>query len=164
MGLSNLGIFHTLIGVIAIVAAVVSYIKFCKINLAAPAGKIYFYTTIITSLTALGISKHGGFNAGHVLSLFVVIIVLVAYYLYAKRKGNNRSRYWENFCLTFSFFISWLPTVNETFTRVPAGHPLAKDISDPLIGKTILVLFLLFVSGSVLQYIKQRRINVIANR
>lgn len=33
MGLSNLGIFHTIIGIIAIVAAVVSYIKSGKINL-----------------------------------------------------------------------------------------------------------------------------------
>jgi uncharacterized membrane protein len=164
MRLSNIGIFHTIIGVVAIVAAVVSYIKFGKINLAAGSGKIYFYTTIVTSLTALGISKRGGFNAGHVLSLFVVIIVLVAYYLYARKKGNNRNRYIENFLLTLSFFISWLPTVNETFTRVPVGHPWAKDISDPLIARTILFLFVLFVAGSVLQFVKQRKIMVLSDR
>lgn len=159
MGLSNLGIFHTIIGIIAIVAAIVSYIKFGKIDLAARAGKLYFYATLITALTALGISKHGGFNPGHVISIFVAILVLVAYYLYAKKKGNNRSRYVENFCLTFSFFISWLPTVNETFTRVPVGHPLAKDITDPLIGKTLLFLFVLFVAGSILQFLRQKKMN-----
>ena len=41
MGLSNLGIFHTLIGIIAIVAAIISYRRFGKINLAHSTGKIY---------------------------------------------------------------------------------------------------------------------------
>ena len=159
MALSNLGIFHTVIGVIAIVAAIISYIKFGKINLAVLPGKLYFYGTIITSLTALGISKHGGFNPGNFFSILFLVLVLVAYFLYARKKGNNRSRYFENFCLSFSFFLSWLPTVNETFTRVPVGHPLAKDISDPVIAKTLLVLLILFIAGSVFQFFKQRKLN-----
>ncbi|MFP7654369.1 hypothetical protein [Chryseobacterium proteolyticum] len=52
-----------------------------------------------------------------------------------------------------------MPTVNETFTRIPLGHPLAKDISDPIIGKTLGALFILFLAGSVYQYIKQKRAN-----
>ena len=164
MGLSNLGVFHTIIGIIAIVAAVVSYIKFSKINLAELSGKIYFYGTIITSLTSLGISKHGGFNPGHVFSILIVILVFVAYFLYSRKKGNNRSRYFENFCLSFSFFLSWLPTVNETFTRIPIGHPLAKDISDPLIGKTLLVLLVLFIVGSIFQFLKQKKIRITADQ
>jgi hypothetical protein len=159
MALSNLGIFHTIIGVIAIVAAIISYIKFGKINLAVLPGKLYFYGTIITSLTALGISKHGGFNLGHVFSILILVLVLAAHFLYARKKGNNRSRYFENFCLSFSFFLSWLPTVNETFTRVPVGHPLAKDITDPVIAKTLLVLLILFIAGSVFQFLKQRKMN-----
>ncbi|MBC6110316.1 hypothetical protein ACFOG5_05945 [Pedobacter fastidiosus] len=160
MGLSNLGIFHTAIGVIAIVSAIASYIKYGKINLAALSGKTYFYCTMITSLTALGISKHGGFNAGHVFSLLIVVLVSVAYFLYQKKQGNNRNRYFENFCLSFSFFLSWIPTVNETFTRIPIGHPLAKAPSDPIIGGTLLFLLIIFVAGSIYQYRKQRKINL----
>jgi len=163
MGLSNLGIFHTAIGVIAIVVAVISLIKYGKINLAQHSGKIYFYTTIITSLTSLGISKHGGFNAGHVFSIFIVILVVVAIYLYSSKKGNNSARFFENFCLSFSFFLSWVPTVNETFTRIPVGHPLAKDITDPVIGNTLFALLILFIAGSVYQFIKQRKINKAGN-
>ncbi len=159
MGLSGLGIFHTIIGIIAIVAAVVSYIKYGKINLAKLPGKIYFYGTLITSLTALGISKHGGFNAGHAFSVLIVFLISAAYLLYSKKKGNNRSRYFENFFLSFSFFLSWLPTVNETFTRIPIGHPLAKAPTDPIIGKTLLALLILFIAGSVFQFLKQKKIN-----
>jgi len=159
MGLSNLGIFHTVIGVIAIVAAIISYVRFGKIDLAHSTGKIYFYLTVVTSLTALGISKHGGFNPGHVFALFIVVLVAAAYFLYVRRKGNNRARFVENFCLSFSFFLSWVPTINETLTRVPLGHPLAKAPTDPLIGKTLLAFLVLFIIGSVYQYRQQKKVN-----
>jgi len=159
MGLSSLGIFHTIIGVAAIVAAIISYIKYAKINLAVTSGKIYAYSTIITSLTALGISKHGGFNAGHVFSIFILILIGAAYFLFSRKPGNNRNRYVENFLLSFSFFLSWVPTINETFTRVPLGHPLAKGPTDSIIGQTLLVLLVLFIAGSVLQFFKQKKTN-----
>lgn len=159
MGLSNLGIFHTAVGIIAIIAALISFVRFGKINLIHLTGKIYFYGTVITALTALGISRHGGFNPGHVFSILIFILVLIAFLLSAKKKGNNRARYFENFFLSLSFFLSLLPTVNETFTRIPVGHPLAKDITDPVIAKTLLVLLILFVVGSIYQFIKQQKVN-----
>lgn len=159
MGLTNLGIFHTIIGIIAIGAALVSFVKRGKIDLSTLAGKIYFYSTIITSLTALGISKLGGFNPGHAFALFIVILVVAAFYLQARKKDNVKARLVENFCLSFSFFLSLIPTVSETFRRVPIGHPLAKDPADPSITNTLLVLLILFVAGSVYQYRQQKKIN-----
>lgn len=164
MELSNLGIFHTIIGLTAIAGAIASFIRFGKIDLGKRSGQIYFYGTLITSLTALGISRHGGFNPGHALSLFVISVVSTSAYLFYKRKGNNSTRYYENFLLSFSLLLSLLPTVNETLTRIPVGHPLAKDITDPVIAKTLLVFFLLFLAGSVYQFTWQRKINRSANR
>lgn len=159
MGLSNLGIFHTIIGIVAIVAAIVSYVRFGRINLASTSGKIYLYGTIVTSLTSLGLLKHG-FNPGHGAALFILVLVLVAYYLHAKRPGNNSMRYFENFFLSFSFFLSWVPTVNETFNRVPIGHPFAtQGPGDPLVVKTLLLLLVLFIAGSAYQFRQQRKIN-----
>ena len=156
MGLSGLGIFHTIIGIVAIAAAIISFVRFGKIDLTHLSGKIYFYTTAVTALTALGISKHGGFNAGHIFSVFILILVVVAFWLSVKRSTNNKARYIENFLLSFSFFLSLIPTVNETFTRIPLGHPLAKNPTDPIIAQTLLVLLIAFVAGAIYQYIKQR--------
>ena len=156
MGLSGLGIFHTIIGIVAIVAAIISFVRFGKIDLTHLSGKIYLYTTTVTALTALGISKHGGFNAGHIFSVFIFILVVVAFWLSVKRIVNNKARYIENFLLSFSFFLSLIPTVNETFTRVPLGHPLAKKPTDPIIAQTLLVLLIAFIGGAIYQYIKQR--------
>lgn len=162
MGLSNLGIFHTAIGIVAIIAALVAFVRYGKIDVGQFSGKIYFYCTLVTSLTALGISKHGGFNAGHVFSLLIIILIVAAYFLHSRKQGNVKARYFENFFLSFSFFLSMLPTVNETFTRIPIGHPLAKDISDPVIGRTLLTILVLFVIGSVYQFRKQRGVNKVA--
>ncbi|HTI94609.1 MAG TPA: hypothetical protein VL727_28650 [Puia sp.] len=159
MGLSHLGIFHTIIGVAAIIVAVMSLIKNGKIDLSRLTGKIYFYCTLITSLTALGLSSVKGVNPGHILALLIVLLISAAYFLYAKKQGNNGYRFIENFFLTFSFFLSLIPTVNETFNRVPVGHPWASGPKDPLIGKTLLLFFILFIIGSVLQFRKQKRIN-----
>ncbi len=159
MGLSKLGIFHTAIGVIAIIAAVIAFIRSRKIDLNKLPGKIYFYFTLIASLTALGLSSIKGINPGHILALLIVVLVSVAYFLYVKRPGNNRARYIETFFLSFSFFLSMIPTVNETFTRVPVGHPLAHDPQDPLIAGTLLLFFIFFIVGSVLQFRQQRKIN-----
>lgn len=159
MGLSNLGIFHTVIGIAAIIAALVSFIRYGKIYLSALSGKIYFYGTLITSLTALAISKHGGFNPGHVFSLLIVVLILVAFFLYSKKQLSTKARYFENFLLTFSFMLSMVPTVNETLTRVPLGHPLAKGPTDPIIGKILLIFFIVFLAGSIYQFFTQRKYN-----
>jgi len=159
MGLSSLGIFHTIIGVVAIVTAGIDIIRNGKIDLNQLAGKIYFYCTLVTSLTALGLSSVKGVNPGHILALLIVVLISVAYILHAKKKGKNRFRYIENFFLSFSFFLSLIPTVNETFNRIPIKHPLAKGPTDPLIGRTLLFIFILFILGSVLQFRKQKRSN-----
>ncbi|RZJ52683.1 MAG: hypothetical protein EOO44_10990, partial [Flavobacterium sp.] len=147
------------IGIVAIVAALAGFTKYGKINLGALSGKIYFYTTLITSFTSLGISKHGGFNPGHAFSIFIVLLVLEAYFLYSRKINSARARYFENFCLSFSFFLSLVPTVNETFTRVPIGHPLAKNITDPVIGNTLLILLVFFIGGCIYQFRMQKKIN-----
>lgn len=159
MGLSNLGIFHTAIGIIAIIAALIAFVRYGKIDLRQITGKVYFYCTLVTSLTALGISRKGGFNPGHAFSILIIILIIAAYFLVFQKKENNKARYFENFFLSFSFLLSMLPTVNETFTRIPVGHPLAKDITDPVIGRTLFAIFILFIAGSIYQFRKQRKIN-----
>lgn len=158
MGLSGLGIFHTIIGIIAIIASLISFIRFGKIDLTHVLGKTYFFTTVVTALTALGLSKHGGFNPGHIFSIFIFLLVMLAFWLSAKKKGLNKFRYLENLLLSLSFFLSLIPTVNETFTRVPIRHPLAAGPTDPLIAKTLGILFICFIAGSVYQYIRERRL------
>jgi len=107
----------------------------------------------------LGLSKRGGFNPGHILSLLVFVLVVAAYFLHTKRPQSKRARYFENLWLTFSFFLSLIPTANETLTRVPIHAPLAKGPTDPIVLNTLLALFIAFIVGSVLQFVRQQKIN-----
>ena len=158
MGLSNIGIFHTVIGIVAVFAAIFSLFRYARINLDVLSGKIYFYCTIVASLSALALRKHG-FNPGHILSLLVFVLVVSAWYLNSKRPQSKRARYFENLWLSFSFFLSLIPTANETLTRVPIHQPIAKGPTDPIVINTLLALLIAFVIGSVLQFIRQRGIN-----
>lgn len=158
MGLSNLGIFHTIIGILAIVAAMITFAKHGKIDLNRLTGKIYFYCTLLTSLTSLGLLKHG-FNPGHIFAIFIMLLILVAFYLSKEKSTSRSARYFENFLLSFSFFLSLVPTVNETLTRIPINHPLAKAPTDSIIAKTLLFFLILFIAGSIYQFRKQRIIN-----
>src|SRR5690606_15126156 len=97
MELSHLGVFHTIVGVGAIIAAGVSYVKKGKIDLAELSGKIYFYGTMVTSLTALGLSTVKGINPGHILAWLIVVLISVSYFLHVKKSVNKRARFFENF-------------------------------------------------------------------
>lgn len=161
MGLSNLGILHTIIGLIALIGATVSIIKKGKIDLGRLSGKIYFSFTLITSFTSLGLSSIKGVNPGHILAVLIVVLISTAYFLHSKKPGNNRLRYVENSLLSFSLFLSLIPTVNETLTRLPVDNPLASSPTDPLIAKILLLFFITFIVGSVFQIKVQRKINKI---
>lgn len=147
-----------MIGVVAVIAGLVSFVRFGKIELSRLAGKIYFYFTLVSAATAMGLLKHG-FNPGHILSLIIIFLVGIAYFLHGKKAHGKTARHWENFCFSFSFFLSMLPTVNETLTRIPVGHPIASSPKDPIVGSTLLAVLVLFVCGSVYQFIRQRKIN-----
>ena len=162
MGLSILGIFHTVIGVGALIGATVSLVKTGKIDLSRPSGLTYFYLTIVTCISAVFVSKQPGLDPGKILSILVAMLVLMAFYLSKKKPGKNRARIIENLLLTFTLFLSMIPTTNETLSRLPVSHPLAHGPQDPLIKNTILVFFVLFILGSVLQFRKQKRINKVA--
>jgi hypothetical protein len=160
MGLTSLGILHTVIGVLAIGAAIVSYARYGKINLDKKSGLVYFYATLITSLTALGVSKLGGFNPGHFVALLIVFLVTGAFVLHKRIPGRKRARYFENFAMALSLFLSLIPTIVETLTRIPVGQPLAKSINDPIIQKSLGIVAILFVLGSISQIAIQWRVNL----
>ena len=66
LGLTQLGVFHTAISLIAVVAGFIALFRYKEISPRSPAGKIYVAGTVISCLTGFGIFQHGGFgNPGH---------------------------------------------------------------------------------------------------
>jgi uncharacterized membrane protein len=158
LGLTNLGIVHTAISLVAVGAAIVAFIRDKEINSRNGLGKLYIWTTVLTCLTGFPIMQHGGFGKAHVLGV-VTLLVLVVAALAGKGKFGRASRYVEVVSYSATFFFHMIPTLVETTTRLPVGAPLVKDRDGPELQTATGVLFLLFLIGAGLQIWRLRARN-----
>src|SRR5258706_6544194 len=78
LGLTPVGICHTLTGLIAVVAGFVALVRDQKITPKNLVGKIYVITTVVTVLTGFGIFQHGGFGKPHLLGVITLMVLGVA--------------------------------------------------------------------------------------
>jgi hypothetical protein len=145
------GAFHTVIGVIAVVAGLTALIRYAEISPRSLAGKIYIAATILTCLTGFGIFHHGGFGKPHVLGIITLVVLGAAYTAGSTNLFGRASQYVETVSYSMTFFFHMIPTVNETATRFPLGAPLAADAEAPGLQAAGGVLFLVFLVGAFLQ-------------
>lgn len=152
LGLTNLGVFHTLVSLIALAAGFTSFAKIKCIRTQTPLGMTYLVTTAITAVTGLGIFEHGGFGKPHVLSILTLIALAVAYAAGKLNAFGARSSFVEVAAYTLTMLFHFVPGVTETGTRFPRGAPL---FANPDVGQLKVidgVLFLLFLVVVTIQY------------
>lgn len=149
-GLTQLGIVHTLISLIAVVAGIACFLKAGRIVPASTAGKIYIATTILTCVTGFGIFAHGGFGKPHVLGIITLLVLAVAW-LGDRGKFGRASIYVATLSYSATFLFHMIPAITETSTRLPLGAPLLASAEAPELKTATGVLLLLFVIGAALQ-------------
>jgi uncharacterized membrane protein len=151
-GLTTLGVFHTLISLLAVVLGAYALIRDGKISWDNTLGKAYIITTILVSLTGFGIFQHGGFGKPHALGVLTLIVFAIAFASGTKiRLFGKNSPYIEMVCYSMTFFFHIVPAVTETATRLPYGAPFAASPEDPTIQMIIGGCFILFVIGVTFQ-------------
>ncbi len=148
IGLTPLGIIHTALGLIAVVAGIISFFCYKEISPDNKLGKTYIIMTILTCLTGFGIFQRGGFNIAHVLGIVTLVVLTIAGFSHL---FGRAAKYVATVSYSATFFFHMIPGVTETFTRVPAGAPLFANPDDPNLQKTISILFLIFLVGAFLQ-------------
>lgn len=149
--ISSFGLLHTIVGIIPIIAGLYAFARYYKIDISKRSGKLYLVGTVFSVLTSLGVSSTGGLNEGHI---FGVIVLFVAFggALAPKIAFLGRLRpYLSNLGLSFSFFLSLVPTTNETLSRIPISHPLAEGPQSPAVLNTLAFFFILFIVGFIFQ-------------
>jgi len=149
-GLTSLGVFHTLVSLVAIVTGAIALIRDKKITWDNGIGKIYIISTIIVCLTGFGIFQHGGFGKPHVLGIITLLTLAVAFMARNKSLGT-KSVYIETISFSATFFFHIVPGITETATRLPLDAPLASSPEDPNIQMAIGICFVLFLIGAFLQ-------------
>lgn len=150
--LSILGIIHTAISIIALLVAFYALYREGKLNPANGRGKLYIWLTVITCVTGFPIMKTGHLTPGHYLAIIIVVLLPIG--VYAKRFFGKLGVYIQVIVMSTTLFLSCVPAIVETLTRLPIRGPLAGGPNDPVIQKGMGALVLLYVVGVVYQIIK----------
>lgn len=151
LGLTTLGLFHTAISLVALVAGAVALARDTEIVRASALGQLYIWTTVVTSVTGFGIFQHGGFGKPHALGVMTLIVLLLAAIAGRTQLFGRASRYIETIGYTLTFLFHMIPALTETFTRIPVGSPLFSSPEDPALEKIIGLFVLAFIVGATLQ-------------
>jgi hypothetical protein len=149
--LSPFGLFHTVVGLVAVVSGLVALLCHGAILPGSRAGRIYLVTTLVTVLTGFGLFRHGGFGKPHALGVVTLVVLIAAAGAGWRGWFGRAAPYVETIGYSATFFFHWIPGVTETFTRVPVGAPLFADDSAPGLRLVVGVLFALFLAGAALQ-------------
>lgn len=154
--LSTLGIVHTAISLVPLVAGLYAFARHRRIAPETRSGRVYVAGLLLSVLTTFGLSSTGGFNAGHALG--IVALLAMGGALLAPRLtvlGHARP-YLATLGLSFTFFLLLVPGINETLTRLPAAHPLASGPESPLVKTALLGWVAIFGAGAALQALALR--------
>jgi uncharacterized membrane protein len=151
LGLTPLGIVHTAISLIAVVAGTIALARDGAIAPVNMVGKTYIVTTVITCLTSFGIFQHGGFGKPHVLGIVTLVVLGVAAVARLTRFYGRASPYVETISYSATFLFQLIPGITETSTRLPPGAPLVASADASSLQVATGVLFLAFLIGAAWQ-------------
>jgi uncharacterized membrane protein len=151
LGLTPLGIVHTVISLIAVVAGTIALVRDGAIAPLNRVGKTYIAATVITCLTGFGIFQHGGFGKPHVLGIVTLVVLAIAAVARSTRFYGRASRYVETISYSATFLFHLIPGITETSTRLPPGAPLVASADAGSLQVATAVLFVGFLIGAAWQ-------------
>lgn len=154
--LSVLGIAHTAISILAILAAFYALFRSGKIYPGAGPGKWYTWLTILTCITGLPIMRFGHPTAGHYLAIIILILLPIGIYVRRMRFVGKLSEYMQVFVMSTTLFLSCIPLIVESLTRLPISHPIAYGPDDPLLKNALTGLLIIYALGVIYQLVKLR--------
>jgi hypothetical protein len=104
----------------------------------------------------MGIFQHGGFGKPHVLALLTLATLAAAWVIARWQFLGASSPYVAMVAYSLTFLFHMIPSVTETFTRIPVGAPLFTGPDDPTLQSVFAIFFMLFVVGATLQLVRLR--------
>jgi len=152
--LSALGIIHTAISILALIAGLLALFNYGKIEPTLRWGQYYIWLTVITCITGFPIMRFGHPTPGHYLG--IIILVLLPIGLFAPRFFGKAGILVQTIVLSTTLFLSFIPAIVESLTRLPMSGPIASSPGDPIIQKAQLVLLVIYLAGVIYQLVKLR--------
>ncbi|MET0348962.1 MAG: hypothetical protein ABW067_04150 [Rhizobacter sp.] len=150
--LSSLGVVHTLVSLVPLVAGLYAFARDHRIEPATRPGQVYLFGLALSVFTAFGLSSVAGVNPGHVLGVLALLAAFGGGWVVPRLSFlGGLAPHLKTFGLSFSFFLLLVPGINETLTRLPAAHPLATGPDDPVVRSSLLAWLVVFIVGFTLQ-------------
>src|SRR6266511_3679663 len=150
-GLTQLGVIHTAISLVAVAAGLIALVRDKEISPRNMLGKVYVITTVLVCLTGFGIFQHGGFGKPHALGIITLVVLGVAYVAGYTKFYGRFSRYIETVSYSATCPCRRIPGITETATRLPLGAPLLPNADAPALQAATAVMGLVFLIGATLQ-------------
>lgn len=149
--LSSLGIVHTAISLVPVVAGLFAFSRHRAVKPKTRSGMVYLAGLTVSVLTSFGLSSTGHFNAGHALGILALLAAFGGLLVPRLHFLGWLRPYLSTFGLSFSFFLLLVPGINETLTRLPVAHPLASGPESPEVRVALSAWVLAFLVGFALQ-------------
>ena len=151
LGLTTLGMFHTVISLVALVCGVWALARDKEISPRNGLGQIYLVGTFLSAATGLFIFQRGGFGPPHVFSILTLLALAVGTVAATSGLFGAASRYIQAIGYSSTIFFHLVPGIVETSTRLPRGAPLVASPNAPVLQGVVLVLLVLLIIGLALQ-------------
>ncbi|MBS1520511.1 MAG: hypothetical protein JST50_05915 [Bacteroidetes bacterium] len=154
--LSILGIIHTAISILALLVAFWALFRSGRIDPLTGPGKRYIWLTIITCVTGLPIMRFGHPTGGHYLAIIILILLPIGIFARRMRFLGKLGEYVQVFVMSTTLFLSCIPLIIESLTRLPISHPIAYGPDDPLLKNALTGLLVIYAIGVIYQLIRVR--------
>ncbi len=155
--ISNIGILHTLVGLIALISVVIILWRDQQISYQPRVGQIYLIATVITAASALSIFKFGSFNVAHGLAVLTLLAVVAGVVVEKTQLFKSWNKYVMALCYSSTVLFHTLPTATEILTRFPADAPVVSSLRDPFLQKTFLIILVIFLVLLIIQMLWLRK-------
>jgi len=156
-GLTSLGVVHTALSLVALIAGFASLVQYKRIAPRTTLGRVYIGSTVLVCLTGFGIFQHGGFGKPHMLGIITLVVLGIAAMAGKPRPFGRAAPYVETISYSLTLFFHMIPAATETLTRLPAGAPVFANAEAPQLPGIYGVFFLIFLVGTTLQVRALRR-------
>lgn len=153
-GISPVGWVHTLGSLPAVPAAAYMFVRFGRIVPRSPSGNVYLVSMLIGAVTIFLIAHE---PASYVIAAGTLLLLLAGYGIARLPQLGRAAKYIETISLTLSTFLLLVPSIKETLTRVPDGHPLVTDPKSPLLVGALGAVFVLTIVALIAQIVRLRK-------
>ncbi len=146
-----LGWFHTIMGVAALLLAVVAIWRHGFIRAIDKEGAAYLLVTIIVAASALGIYNQGGFGIAHILALLTLGAAFGGFLLERFQLFGKASPYFQTMAYSATILFHMIPAITDFLRRLPVGDPFIDSFDSPILLSFHIGFLGLYVVGVVVQ-------------